>query len=70
MQNYEENVAEDSPITDEHPEADALDQRTPVRRGADPDPEPMSQTEASDGDLADQAQPVVVGDEDLRFDEP
>lgn len=54
--------AETTPVPDEHPEADALDQRAPAESPSPPWAEGVTQSEASDLDLADQATPANAED--------
>lgn len=65
MRRYDEReAAADGTIDDEQPEADALEQRIAAHPMDQASATPVPDREASDGDLADQAEPVVVDDED------
>ncbi|MQA63797.1 MAG: hypothetical protein GEU86_20540 [Actinophytocola sp.] len=62
MRRYDERQAADGTIDDEQPEADALEQRIAARPMDEASVTTVPDREASDGDLADQAEPVDFDD--------
>lgn len=66
MRREDEIITDTEPeIGDDQPEADALDQRRSADPLEPPPPDSHADTEASDVDLADQAQPAGPDEEDL-----